>query len=671
MAPKKTKEPVKMLPAPTLHSGARIAALALLLRLKSSATSAHLLAFGVFTYLALTIAFTAAFFWPRSVNFSFAEPTCFTSPVLLPNLVAKKQGDTFAAAATKGLSVAGYPLYSHTTCIEPAKAPAAQSADRLSYSPLGIRFLKKNIRVSAGKLPAVEYQTVLGKPVSTKEPLIFALSQPDRVFDYRLMAKGQTVDCTKRQKQIVCDPAPLKLEQSAEYAFSLQRLFNGRADKILFEQLADTVGAVLATNSSIKANETVFSVPTRLELIFNKEVASFAEVKLSQVSANKRGAVTITSAVKGRTLSVGLAKPLPRSATFELSIGSIIAVDGGHLPKPFTLRFATSGGPKVKGANISSYKVPTANNIVLTFDSAVSDKQSLAKFISLEIGGKTVGSRLTRSGKTVTINPDGALPKCTGFTIKIKDGLENEFGVSGNSAWQYSSRTICQTVFSIGTSVQGRSILAYRFGNGSSRIVYVGGTHGNEKSSVYTLNAWVDYLERNYASIPSRRTIVVIPNLNPDGFAVNSRTNANNVDLNRNFPANNWKKGVTMPGGSYNPKGGGSKPLSEPESKALANYVQSTGPRLVLTYHAAAGVVMPNDSGDSDKLARVYDQKSNLYYQPNSQTGEIFEYDTTGAFEDWLHDKVGTPAVLVELWTMSSSEFYKNQPAMWHMVGLP
>ena len=80
---------------------------------------------------------------------------------------------------------------------------------------------------------------------------------------------------------------------------------------------------------------------------------------------------------------------------------------------------------------------------------------------------------------------------------------------------------------------------------------------------------------------------------------------------------------------------------------------------------------MPNDSGDSDELARIYDQKSNLNYEPNNQTGQIFQYDTTGALEDWLHDKHNIPALLVELWTIDRNEFNKNKDAMLHMIALP
>ena len=125
-------------------------------------------------------------------------------------------------------------------------------------------------------------------------------------------------------------------------------------------------------------------------------------------------------------------------------------------------------------------------------------------------------------------------------------------GISGSSAWSLNSRTICQSTFSIGTSVQGRSITAYRFGSGGSYVVFVGGTHGNEQSSVHSLNSFIDYVERHYDNIPGNRTIVIIPNINPDAYAKNQRTNANNVDLNRNFPANNWKQGVIMPGGAFN-----------------------------------------------------------------------------------------------------------------------
>jgi hypothetical protein len=655
---------MKLLPAPTrMHL--------LRLRLARLFTTQHVLAAAAATYLVLTLCFTASFFWPRSVNFSFARPSCFTSPTLLPNLISKHSGKTFTATPRAAISLAGYPLYSHTTCIEPTQAPQKSDTEKLTFSPLGIGFLQKQIRVSVEAAPAIQAQAVLNQPLSTKKPLVLPLATADVVFDYRLLVNGQTVACSKLKASLVCDISKIGLRQSASYHITLQRLFKNKLIKDLLSQTVTTVGAVRLSKSSIPSNRIIYDVPQQINLTFNKTIKTYGQIQLEQLEGKKRHIVPTTLKVDGRAVTLGLIKPLARSARFEVTVQNLIATDGGHLPEPLSLPFRTSGGPQVKGVSIGSYKVAATANVTLTFDSKVNSKQNVGKFIKLEIGGNSVPANVSVNGKGVTLNPTSPLPTCTAFTVRVVDGLENQAGISGNSAWSYRSRTLCQSVFSIGSSVKGRAITAYRFGSGKSLVVFVGGTHGNEQSSVHSLNSWIDYLERNPGAVPAHRSVIVIPNLNPDGYAASKRTNWNNVDLNRNFPANNWKRGVTMPGGSYNPNGGGKAPLSEPESKALANYVLKVRPRLVLTYHAAAGVVMPNDSGDSVKLAKVYDQKSNLGYEPSSQTDDIFDYDTTGSFEEWLYDKPGIPALLVELWTTSSNEFYKNQNAMAYMAQLP
>ncbi len=671
MRTKKIKPSIKLLPAPSLlHSGLRIGALSIWLRLKRFSTPAHLLVLAAGTYLLLSSAFTASFFLPRSATFSFAQDNCFTSPTLLPNLISKKQGKTFTATPSKSLAIAGYPVYSHTTCITASQAPAEKTSESVAFNPLGIGFLKKNIHIVAGELPNVDYKAAFGAPISTKDPLVFSLDSADRVFDYQLLVNNKKLACNKNPDTIACDVAKLGLEQSASYTIVMQRLFDGKVHTALFEQTVATVGAVQLASSSIASGQTVYDAPTQMVITLNKEVRSFSGVELHLVSGETRQKIPITAVADGSTITVRFNEALTRSASFELTANTITAPDGGHLPTPLVLTFVTSGGPRVKGSSIGSYKVSTAGNIVITFDSNISATQALGEFIQLQINGNAIPAAVTASGNRVTINPSNDLPKCANFTVRALDGLQNEAGIAGGSAWQYKSRTICQTIFSIGTSVQGRGITGYRFGSGDSYVVFVGGTHGDEKSSTYTLNSFVDYLEAHYDQIPANRTIVIIPNLNPDGYAKTQRTNANNVDLNRNFPANNWKQGVSMPGGSFNPNGGGNAPLSEPESGSLADYILSVNPRLVLTYHAAAGVVMPNDSGDSVALAQTYDQKSNLNYEPSSQTGAIFTYDTTGSFEEWLYDKHNIPTLLVELWTKSSNEFTKNQNAMWHMATL-
>jgi murein peptide amidase A len=174
-------------------------------------------------------------------------------------------------------------------------------------------------------------------------------------------------------------------------------------------------------------------------------------------------------------------------------------------------------------------------------------------------------------------------------------------------------------------------------------------------------------LEANVDSIPAGRTIVVVPFVNPDGAAADTRVNADNIDLNRNFPSSSWQSVVTEPNGSTGPYGG-THPLSEPESQALANYMQAQRPAITVDYHSHAGVVQGNDAGDADTLALHYALTSGYSLISNSDTGSVFDYSTTGSFEDWTNQALGLPEFLVELSSPTNSEFSWNRQAMWNLV---
>nr|WP_250186953.1 murein tripeptide amidase MpaA [Escherichia coli] len=95
------------------------------------------------------------------------------------------------------------------------------------------------------------------------------------------------------------------------------------------------------------------------------------------------------------------------------------------------------------------------------------------------------------------------------------------------------------------------------------------GTHGDENSSIVTLSCALRTLT------PSLRRHHVVLCVNPDGCQLGLRANANGVDLNRNFPAANWKEGETVY--RWNSAAEerdvvlltGDKPGSEPETQAL------------------------------------------------------------------------------------------------------
>lgn len=283
-------------------------------------------------------------------------------------------------------------------------------------------------------------------------------------------------------------------------------------------------------------------------------------------------------------------------------------------------------------------------------------------------GSESIPITLSVNGSSLTIKPKSKLPICAKFNISLLGSISNQYGISGDSAWSINSRNRCYTASTIGYSVQGRAITVYQFGSGSNKYVYFGTTHGDEKSTKYLMDRWVQEIDSNYDRLPANTTVYVIPNINPDGFRAGTRRNANGVDLNRNFPANDWKKDVTMPGGELVINGGGSSPLSEPESQAIANFVTGIGPKLVLTYHSVASIVSGNSVGLSDSWAQSYAGTSGYNYSAFGEEDNIFHYDTTGAFETWMHDKIGIPTILVELGSSTNSEFYLNRSAMWNVL---
>ncbi|KAJ8537964.1 hypothetical protein K7X08_014504 [Anisodus acutangulus] len=71
---------------------------------------------------------------------------------------------------------------------------------------------------------------------------------------------------------------------------------------------------------------------------------------------------------------------------------------------------------------------------------------------------------------------------------------------------------------------------------------YIGNVHGDEPVGRELLILLASWLCDNYMKDPLATLIVdnvhlhILPSMNPDGFSLRRRGNANNVDLNRDFP---------------------------------------------------------------------------------------------------------------------------------------
>jgi protein MpaA len=199
-------------------------------------------------------------------------------------------------------------------------------------------------------------------------------------------------------------------------------------------------------------------------------------------------------------------------------------------------------------------------------------------------------------------------------------------GAGVAQAWRESplARTLV-----VGRSVDGRAIAARVLGADSAprKILLVGCIHGNECAGRAILAA----LER--APVPAGVQLWLVPSMNPDGEAANTRQNADGVDLNRNFPYQ-WRR---VPGPTYY---SGPRPLSEPETRAAVRLIERIKPAATIWYHQHEDLV--DMAGGDRGLARRYAELAGL-----RATCLPFLPGTASAFSN--HLLRGTTSFVVEL----------------------
>ncbi|MEP1125581.1 MAG: M14 family zinc carboxypeptidase [Ilumatobacter sp.] len=150
----------------------------------------------------------------------------------------------------------------------------------------------------------------------------------------------------------------------------------------------------------------------------------------------------------------------------------------------------------------------------------------------------------------------------------------------------------------LGTSVEGREITAERYGTpGGRRVLVIGVIHGNEDGGVPI----VDDLRRRAVAeeLSPDVELWLVPSMNPDGQFAQIRQNANQVDLNRNFPLR-WGP-IGAPGDSQY---AGAGPASEPETRAMVSFMEQLRPDLALWYHQDANLIIPSNGRDGRIRAR-------------------------------------------------------------------
>ncbi len=144
------------------------------------------------------------------------------------------------------------------------------------------------------------------------------------------------------------------------------------------------------------------------------------------------------------------------------------------------------------------------------------------------------------------------------------------------------------------TSVNGTSIVHFEktgYDKAKKRILVFSLIHGDEAGAGSLVRYWLERLNE----IEPRNDWRIVPVLNPDGYQAKTRTNANNVDLNRNFPTRDWNDLATVNWKKYSSshprRFPGTVAGGEPEVKCAMKHLEEYKPEFVVSIHTPLGVL--------------------------------------------------------------------------------
>lgn len=224
---------------------------------------------------------------------------------------------------------------------------------------------------------------------------------------------------------------------------------------------------------------------------------------------------------------------------------------------------------------------------------------------------------------------------------------------------------------SIGVTEQGRAIWAVEISDnpgvaepGEGVVYFDALHHAREPVSMSVLLYYMYWLLENYGTNPeatylvNNRRICFIPVVNPDGYVFNQSTNPNGgggwrknrrnnggsfgVDLNRNY---GFMFGYDNIGSSNDPNSEtyrGPAAWSEPESRAVRDYVLQRRPAIAFSVHSVAGRYL-NPYGFKDTVVSFdyYAEYASDFSRFNNYLyGTVFQmldYNSNGTTRDYLH----------------------------------
>lgn len=249
----------------------------------------------------------------------------------------------------------------------------------------------------------------------------------------------------------------------------------------------------------------------------------------------------------------------------------------------------------------------------------------------------------------------------------------------------------------IGISIEGRPIYAIKISDNphvdenEPRVLYTAIHHSQEPASLQQLIHFMYFLLENYGSnsevtyLVNNTELYFIPVINPDGYEYNRTNNPNGggmhrknrrttwfsdgVDLNRNYSYMFAYDELGSSSIGYHPWFRGDSAFSEPESRAVKDFVSSKGISIQLNWHAYGNLIIYPWNYDNLQTAHreFYAELSrSMTYQNNYLYGTVHEtygYQSNGDADDWSYgdtiSKTRCYSLTAEIGTMDDG-FWPN-----------
>ncbi|ETV69550.1 hypothetical protein H257_14786 [Aphanomyces astaci] len=222
----------------------------------------------------------------------------------------------------------------------------------------------------------------------------------------------------------------------------------------------------------------------------------------------------------------------------------------------------------------------------------------------------------------------------------------------------------------ISTTVQGKTIYAYKLTTAWTKpqsLYFQSLLHAREwiagSSNLFTLSSILDDIANKKYTAANRFNLYFVPIVNIDGYDISwtngkrlQRKNANEVDLNRNWPTPFKNSKPVLPSAQTYP---GTGPLSEPETRGIRQWLHTKNSELAgwVDVHSAGGLILypygditePIGNGEDEKFQRLGGNVAVIAGANYKAQTSASLYPAFGAFDDYTYRTYQKPVLTIEV----------------------